>query len=236
MDNKSSFLTPLFLSGLLLTSSFSQAETEEQPNEATSEEVQEQNNIEQVEPYNRFVTERLYEFIHSGSSNRYRITGRAAAGEEVKVIARDTETGWLQIEQANGKQGWINNSVLVTNSGSRAQLETANAKIAELEEQLKLAKQENGSDEIIAQLNSEVGNLTLANEDLGREIDDLKTQNAEVDQLRARNLELEESIVQADQTQKILDKLYDVGAVLLGVFAGWLLTRRRKSSLSFDRL
>ena len=236
MDNKSSFLTPLFISGLLLTSSFSQAETEEQQNQVTSDQAQEQTNVEQVEPYNRFVTERLYEFIHSGSSNRYRITGRVAAGEQVKVIARDTETGWLQIEQANGKQGWINNSVLVTSAGSKGQLDAATAKVAELEAQLKQAKQDNGSDETIAQLNSEVGNLTLANEDLSRQIDELTAQNAEIEQLKARNLELEDSIVQADQTQKILDKLYDVGAVLLGVFAGWLLTRRRKSSLSFDRL
>jgi len=238
MDNKSPLLTPLLASSLLITAFFSQAEvTTEQDDQATqvTEEQAQSSTIEQVEEYNRYVTERLFVFIHSGSSTQYRIIGRAAAGEELKVIARDTETGWLQIEQANGRQGWIDNSVLVESSGSKGQLDQAQAEIASLKQQLS-EQADNSADETINQLNNEIGNLTLANEELTRQVDELTQQNTQIASLKAKNAELEGSIVQADQTQKILDKLYDVGAVLLGVFAGWLLTRRRKSSLSFDRL
>ena len=235
MDNKSSTLTPLLVSGLLAVSVFAQAETTENTELPLENSAEQTSTIEQVEPYNRFVTDRLYVFIHSGSSTRYRIIGRAAAGEEIKVVARDTETGWLQIEQSNGRTGWIEDSVLVTSPGKKAELEQAKAEIAKLQEQLANAS-DDAAEQTIADLNSEVGNLTLANEDLQRQITELQTENAKIAELEAKNSELKDAIVQTDQTQKILDKLYDVGAVLLGVFAGWILTRRRKSSLSFDRL
>lgn len=245
MDKKSSFLKPTLTAGLLLACFFSQAETTETEQQAVdtaaeqTEQVDqnqsEQSATEQVEPYNQFVTERLYIFIHSGASTRYRIIGRAAAGEELKVIARDTESGWLQIEQSNGRTGWVDNSQLVNNAGARGELKIAQDKITELEEQLKL-QANSSSEEALAQLNSEVGNLTIANEDLTRQINELQQQNAQIDVLKAKNLELENSIVDTDQKQKMLDKLYDAGTVLLGVFVGWIITRRRKSSLSFDRL
>ena len=244
MDKKPSFFKPALTTGLLLACFISQAETTEteQPVDTTVDQTQqtdvtqpEQSTIEQIEPYNQFVTERLYIFIHSGASTRYRIIGRAAAGEKLKVVARDTESGWLQIEQSNGRTGWVDNSQLVTNAGARGELKTALDKITELEEQLK-AQANSSSEEALAQLNSEVGNLTIANEDLTRQINELQQQNAQIDVLKAKNQELENSIVDSDQKQKMLDKLYDAGTVLLGVFVGWLITRRRKSSLSFDRL
>lgn len=246
MDNKSPFLSPMLATGLALASFFSQAETTTDPDAQTptttveqtqdnTEQTTEQSTIVEVDPYKQFVTEKLYVFIHSGSSTRYRIIGRAAAGEELNVIARDTETGWLQIEQANGRTGWVDNSVLINNAGSKGELAAAQARITELEKQLK-AQAESSSDEALAQLNGEVGNLTIANEELTRQVSELTEQNAQIDVLKAQNLELENSIVKTDQTQKILEKLYDAGTVLLGVFVGWIITRRRKSSLSFDRL
>lgn len=246
MDNKSSFLLPVLASGLAFASLFAQAEAITDPDDQTPATTQEQlqsdsgqtaelSSIIEVEPYQKFVTERLYVFIHSGSSTEYRIIGRAAAGEELTVISRDTESGWLKIEQSNGRTGWVDNSVLVDNSGSRGQLVAAQEKITELEAKLK-AQAESSSDEALTQLNNEVGNLTLTNEELTRQLNELQEQNAQIDVLKAKNLELENSIVKTDQTQKILEKLYDAGTVILGVFVGWLITRRRKSSLSFDRL
>ena len=247
MDNKSSFLSPVLATGLAIASFLTQAETTTDPDNQTTptttveqtaettDQTPEQDTRVEVDPYQKFVTEKLYVFIHSGSSTRYRIIGRAAAGESLNVIARDSETGWLQIEQSNGRTGWVDNSVLVDNAGSKGELEIAQAKITELENQLKV-QAESSSDEALAQLNGEVGNLTLANEELTRQVNELKEQNAQIDVLKAKNLELENSIVDTDQKQKMLEKLYDAGTVILGVFVGWLITRRRKSSLSFDRL
>lgn len=231
MDKKTT-LAPIFISGLLAASFFTQAA----PVDETTEQTEQQSTtIEQLDPYQGFVTEKLYIFIHSGSSTRYRIIGRAAAGEKLTVVAKDKETGWLKIEQANGKTGWIEESVLINHSGSKGKLEQAQKQIEQL--QAKVASLSNNeAEKTISQLNAEVGELTLANDDLARQVQQLTEQNSQIALLEAKNKELQESIVQTDQTQKILDKLYDVGAVLLGVFAGWILTRRRKSSLSFDRL
>ena len=239
-------MPPVLATGLALASFFTQAETNTDPDQQNPTVAVEQNQevaesddqvstVVEVEPYKKFVTEKLYVFIHTGSSTRYRIIGRAAAGEELNVIGRDTETGWLRIEQANGRTGWVDNSVLVDNAGTKGELDAAKAKIAELENRIKL-QAESSSDEALAQLNTEVGNLTIANEELTRQVNELEQKNAQIDVLKAKNLELENSIVDTDQKQKMLDKLYDAGTVILGVFVGWLITRRRKSSLSFDRL
>lgn len=236
MDYKKPIAFSLLLSSFL---AFAEPEDQLSTEENQNNEVQAEENsaetslttVESVDPYNRYVTENLFVFLHSGGSNRYRIIGRIAASEEVKIIARDTETGWLQVELNNGRQGWVDNAVLVETAGTKVQLESANAEIKAL--QARIEKLDDGSEARIEQLNAQVEQQSaelLQKNQANSELQSL------VEQLTKENAELESSIVQADQTQKILDKLYDVGAVLLGVFAGWLLTRRRKSSLSFDRL
>lgn len=234
------YKTPIAIS-LLLSSVLAYAEpdvqlsTEESQNtDSQSEQIPAEdqgNTVESVTPYNRFVTEELFVFLHSGGSNRYRIIGRIAASEEVKIIARDTESGWLQVELNNGRQGWVDNAVLVETAGTKALLASANEKITALETRIRSL--DNGSEATIEQLNSQLEQQTAELNQKNQSNNELQSL---VEQLTKKNTELENSIVQTDQTQKILDKLYDVGAVLIGVFAGWLITRRRKSSLSFDRL
>ena len=228
MEYKTKLAMPLlFSSFLVMAEPETQLEVEsvQQANEAqTLPQQSASSTVESVTPYNLFVTDELFVFMHSGGSTRYRIIGRVAASEEVKIIAKDSESGWLQVELANGRQGWIDNAVLVETAGKKAQLAEAQAQVASLT--TRVSSLDDGSEETIEVLNAEVTQLQQTNQALQQQVEELTNQNTE----------LENSKIQTEQTQKILDKLYDVGAVLLGVFAGWLITRRRKSGLSFDRL
>lgn len=180
--------------------------------------------ISTVTPYQMFVTDDLFIFVHSGSSNRYRIIGRIGASEAVQVIAKDSETGWLQVNYDTTKTGWVNSNMITATSGTKGQLSLAEKKIEELE--AKISKNDNQPDVDVEQLNAQIAQLQSDNQSLLAQVASVQS---EKDQLQA-------SIIEVDETRKILDKLYDVGVILIGIFVGWLLSRRKRSGISFNHL
>lgn len=187
--------------------------------------------VTSVTPYKMHVTDQLFVYLHAGSNNRYRIIGRVEASEQITVSAKDEVSGWLQITLNNGKKGWIDNTMLTKSSGIKGQLSEAQKTIRSLQTRVK--QLDNGSDEALVDLQNQLASITEQNQNLTNQNQNL---NSKVEQLLAENSELQATIIQVDQTQKILDQLYDVGAVLIGVFAGWFISRRRKGGLNFDRL
>lgn len=236
MDNKTGF--QLFTLSLLLLSSTVLAEPEpeitspnttdpkqsEQTNQQTpADETETENNavieraIEELDPYKQFITEKLYVFMHSGGTTDYRIIGRIAAGDEVTVLSRDVESGWLKVRASNGSEGWVNNDSIVANAGLKVQLDNATSELQKVRAELQSIKSNSGADtELMTQ---QISELTAQNQKLTSQLETTVAENAE---LRA-------SIQQIDETKRILGKLYDFGGVLLGVFVGWLLTRRKKN-------
>lgn len=184
--------------------------------EATTEPVTPKSSIIEVTPYEMFITDQLFVFIHSGSSNRYRITARVPASDKVTIISKDESTGWLEIKLSDNKTGWIDSTMLATTAGVKYKLDTANAKIKSLKVQMsKLGKV---STDDLTVLEDEILTLTKNNTLLSEQL--LTVTN--------ENKTLLTSIKDIDETKRILAKLYDVGGIVIGVFVGWLLTRRRK--------
>lgn len=172
--------------------------------------------IVEFTPYEMFITDQLFVFIHSGSSNRYRITAKAPASEKVTVISKDDSTGWLEIKLSDNKTGWIDSTMLANTAGVKSKLDKANAKIKALKVQMsKLGKV---STDDLTVLEDEIASLTNNNALLTNQL--LTVTN--------ENQALLSSIQDIDETKRILAKLYDVGGIVIGVFVGWLLTRRRK--------
>lgn len=170
-----------------------------------------------VTPYTNYVTEQLYIFVHAGSSTRYRIIGRILSGEAVTVVGKDNETGWLEVRYDNDKTGWVNDDNLVAEPGLKQALVKAEQTIKEQATRIDKLSSINSDDvdELKAQLEqAQQQNTQLAEKLL------LASQD---------NQKLQAAVKQADETKRILAKLYDVGGVLLGVFFGWLLTRRKRS-------
>lgn len=191
-----------------------QGETEQQGSESEQEASR---TVEEVSPYQRYITEQLYVFMHSGGSNEYRIIGRVEAGEAVTVTAQDVESGWLQIKTSSGREGWVNNNNLVEQAGVKKRLADANQQINKLQSELRAIR--NSSSNNTEELSNQVTQLTEQNTNL---ITQLETATVE-------NQQLKTSMQEFDETKRVLAKLYDVGSVLIGVFFGWLLTRRKKN-------
>jgi SH3 domain protein len=178
--------------------------------------VEKKSPIVKVTPYEMFISDELFVYIHSGSSSRYRIIGRVPASDKVTVITKNVNTGWLEIKLSDNKTGWIDSTLLVDTAGVKAKLATANATIKDLN--VKMSKLGKVSTDDLEVLETEIAQLTTSNSTLSEKLLAATTEN---ETLRA-------SVEQIDETKRILAKLYDVGAVLLGVFVGWLLTRRNK--------
>lgn len=186
--------------------------------EVTAEQpVKTESSIVQVTPYQMFVTDQLFVFLHSGSSNRYRIIARVAASEQVTIISKDESTGWLEIKLNDGKTGWIDSLMLENTAGVKAKLASASAQIKELN--VKISKLGSVSTDDLKYLEGEMTKLTESNSVLSEQLL-IATQESET---------LRSSIKDSDETKRILAKLYDVGAIVIGVFVGWLLTRRKKN-------
>ena len=243
MENKNTKVSKFALIGSLLFSFYTNAqevpatsqnpepsqveisEPVETPQESDTEAAQEpESTIETVEPYQMFVTEELYIFVHSGSTNEFRIIGRIGASDPVEVIAKDTQSGWLQVNYGNNRSGWVDSTSLVNSAGTKVQLSQAQKTVTELRQQIESLKELPGKS--VAELNQQLAELQEQNQQL----------NLVIEQLNQDKATIEASIVQRNEMEKILDKLYDVGVILIGVFVGWLLTRRRKSGLSFNHL
>ncbi len=229
-------LAMLFCSLTLSNSALAEPEpTEPKPKEVNTEQTSneldadenEQNQAQEnaevassivaVSPYEMYITDELFVFIHSGSSNRYRIIGRVAASEKVTIISKDQSTGWLEVQLNDKKTGWLDANMLVDNAGVKAKLATANEKIKQLN--LRISKLGSVSTDDLSKLENQITELNATNTELTNK---LMAKEQEAQDLRA-------SIKQTDETKRILAKLYDVGAVVLGVFVGWLLTRRKKN-------
>ncbi len=188
----------------------------EETEETTAQKSGPKSSIVSVAPYEMFITDQLFVFIHSGSSNRYRITARVPASEKVTIISKDESTGWMEIKLSDNKTGWIDSTMLAKTAGVKYELASANAKIKALKVQMsKLGKV---STDDLTVLEEEIATLTKNNALLSEQL--LTVTN--------ENQALLTSVQDIDETKRILAKLYDVGGIVIGVFVGWLLTRRRK--------
>ncbi|MBM7455374.1 SH3 domain protein [Oceanisphaera litoralis] len=87
-----------------------------------------------AEAANRYISDNVYTYLHSGPSNQFRIIGTVNAGEPVEQLNSDAETKYVQIRDADGRTGWVNGDFVQTEESFRSRLPL-------LEEELTSTKQ-----------------------------------------------------------------------------------------------
>lgn len=191
-------------------------ETSEPEAASENEAVQETNEIP-IPVETQYITQRLPVYVHSGAGTEYRIINRLWAGDEISVIAHNQDKSWFKVNLAGDRTGWVAANVVTKQVSLKSQLDTATAKVSELEKQL--SSLSDGGQQQIEQLSNQVEQLTADNQSLTSQ---LEAAHQESQQLAGQ-------IQHIDETKRILAKLYDVGAVVIGIFVGWLLTRRKRN-------
>jgi len=131
----------------------------------------------------RYVSDDLFTYIHSGPSTKYKIIGSVDAGEKIKVIKTNENTGFTQIIDPKGRTGWINAKYVSTQAGLKERLEKLEIEYAKLKTQLGTTQDTSKSYSVQvhelenknAKLNKEIQEVQALNDELSEKLDTEKT-------------------------------------------------------------
>lgn len=175
----------------------------------------------------RYISDDVYAFMHAGPSNKFRILGSIQAGETVTVLARDAQTKYVHVRDADGRTGWVEGQFVQSNESFRS-------KLPKLEESLKKTKQQLATvDERHAQdIIDKTNRLSLQDQELSTTQAELNALREQHDKLQSENQRLT-SLMDDKEHQMRLDWLLNGGIVAgIGALVGFLLPlipwRRKK--------
>ncbi|MBF9001618.1 MULTISPECIES: TIGR04211 family SH3 domain-containing protein [Vibrio] len=137
---------------------------------------------------NRYISDELFTYMHSGPTNEYRIIGSVNAGEKVNLVEENKDTGFSKVVDEKGRTGWVE-SRYVTQEVSRAirlpQLEKELSSVkAKLATASKSADEEKaGLQEALEVRNKQISELEKNYGDISKQ---LTESQSEVRKLRAR--------------------------------------------------
>lgn len=77
-----------------------------------------------------FISDDLFIYFHAGPGTQYRILGSINAGEKVQVLSNADE-GYIQIQDAKNRKGWIDTSFLSDKQGLRVVLAELNEELVD---------------------------------------------------------------------------------------------------------
>ena len=168
----------------------------------------------QKKPTNFYVSDDIGVVLRSGPTNRYRVTGKIAAGTPITILQSDTANDSSEVRVANGDTGWIQTDYITDQPTIRAKYQQLLEENVQLKQQVDELAQDIADKDNIIQLNN---NLQQQVSELQNEADTLRQQNA----------------LQKDRFHK--DVFYAGALVLLfGMFLSWVLSRfsrkKRQSS------
>ncbi|MEL7292133.1 MAG: TIGR04211 family SH3 domain-containing protein [Pseudomonadota bacterium] len=177
---------------------------------------------------NRYISDKLFTYMHSGPSNQFRIIGSVDAGDKVKVLSTNKDTGYTQVQDEKGRTGWVE-SRFVTNQESMAlRLPRLEKELAEVKE--KLANSRSNADQ-------EKAGLIDSLETRNRQISELEQGYGEMSQQLAASQEEVRKLRAKLDTQKddLLLKYFMYGGgvagigLLLGLILPHIIPRRKRS-------
>lgn len=133
----------------------------------------------------RFISDKLFVYFHSGPSAQYRIIGSVNAGTKVQVKQYDTNTGFAQIEDERGRVGWVETKYVSEQEPALKQLPKVIAELEETQATLANIEQSNnqvliGKDQALSEQNDTITALMTEKQALTDEIIQLKADNAQL--------------------------------------------------------
>ncbi|AUI85254.1 arylsulfatase [Vibrio azureus] len=176
----------------------------------------------------RYISDDLFTYMHSGPNNTYRIMGSVNAGEKVKLLQVNKDTGYTQVRDSRGRTGWVQ-SKLVTNQESMAiRLPRTEKELEEVKKQLANARQNSDTEKAglvqsLENSNNQISNLEKRYTEISEQLTSVETENRK---LRAKL---------DTQKQDMFMKYFAYGGgvaglgLLLGLLLPSLIPRRKKS-------
>lgn len=136
----------------------------------------------------RYIADKLFTYMHSGPSNQYRILGSIDAGEKVKLIEVNKESGYSHIADERGRTGWVESRFITREVSNTLRLPALEKELEEVKKLLANARQNADSEKAGLAESLELRNQQIA--DLERNYADISKQltdsQSEIRELRAK--------------------------------------------------
>ncbi|GIA96175.1 TIGR04211 family SH3 domain-containing protein [Vibrio cholerae] len=175
----------------------------------------------------RYIADKLFTYMHSGPSNQYRILGSIDAGEKVKLIEVNKESGYSHIADERGRTGWVESRFITREVSNTLRLPALEKELEEVKKLLANARQNADSEKARLAESLELRNQQIA--DLERNYADISKQltdsQSEIRELRAKL---------DTQKEDLLLKYFTYGGgvagigLLLGLVLPHIIPRRKR--------
>ncbi|HGS5349558.1 TIGR04211 family SH3 domain-containing protein [Vibrio cholerae] len=175
----------------------------------------------------RYIADKLFTYMHSGPSNQYRILGSIDAGEKVKLIEVNKESGYSHIADERGRTGWVESRFITREVSNTLRLPALEKELEEVKKLLANARQN---------ADSEKAGLAESLELRNQQIADLERNYADISkQLTDSQSEIRELRTKLDtQKEDLLLKYFTYGGgvagigLLLGLVLPHIIPRRKR--------
>ncbi|EOW9454415.1 TIGR04211 family SH3 domain-containing protein [Vibrio cholerae] len=175
----------------------------------------------------RYIADKLFTYMHSGPSNQYRILGSIDAGEKVKLIEVNKESGYSHIADERGRTGWVESRFITREVSNTLRLPALEKELEEVKKLLANARQN---------ADSEKAGLAESLELRNKQIADLERNYADISkQLTDSQSEIRELRAKLDtQKEDLLLKYFTYGGgvagigLLLGLVLPHIIPRRKR--------
>ncbi len=193
-----------------------------------------------------YISDRLTVPLRSGPSNANRILHRGLpSGTRMEILARDSDSGFVQIRTDRGTEGWLPAQYLVSEPIARDQLAAANRRIETLNQTISQQRQrldelssgKSASDQTVGQLNNRVKELEHELSEIKRISAGAIAQNETNKELTALNERLRSEVDELVATITALEDnlqerwlLIGGGLVIAGLILGVAIKARPRRS------
>ncbi|WP_070972413.1 TIGR04211 family SH3 domain-containing protein [Vibrio sonorensis] len=177
---------------------------------------------------NRYIADQLFTYMHSGPSNQFRIIGSVNAGEPVKLLDVNRDSGYSQISDSKGRKGWVESRFVTRNESMAIRLPKLEKELSDVKS--KLANARSNAD-------SEKAGLVDSLDTRNRQIAELEQNYSDISQqLTASQEEVRKLRAKLDtQKDDLLLKYLAYGGgiagggLLLGLILPHIIPRKRRS-------
>ncbi|MFT6407328.1 MAG: SH3 domain protein [Arenicella sp.] len=191
----------------------------------------------------RYVTDDFKVMLRTGPSVQNKIVDSLSSGTRLEVLREDAGNGHSQVQTSSGKIGYVLTRFLSVNRSARSRVESLEGQLKQLrskpgELQTLLASSQEENVELITQNTQLTNDYKAASEELAQ----IKMVSADAVNLSIRSAKLETEVqqllLQLDdiriQNEVLKDQsakrwfVLGVGAILVGLLLGWILSIARR--------
>ncbi|MDN3610943.1 TIGR04211 family SH3 domain-containing protein [Vibrio ostreicida] len=166
----------------------------------------------------RYISDNLFTYMHSGPSNQFRIIGSVDAGDRVTFLAANKETGYTQVQDSKGRKGWIESRFVTTQESMALRLPKLEKELTDVK--AKLANARTNADQAKEGLADSLESRNRQIAELEKSYSDI-SQQLTASQEEVRNLRAKLDTQKDDLLMKYL--MYGGGIAGIGLLFGLIL-------------